>query len=185
MKRCAKCGDTKPVDEFSKDSGHRDGLTSYCKLCAVAASTKWVAANPERAKAVKAKWNADNSEKTRLRHAANYAANSEEIKASVAKYRVSNPKKIIIRNHNQRARKREVGGTLTKGLVERLFKLQRGKCACCGLSLGDNYHLDHIMPLALGGSNVDSNIQLLRQKCNNQKHAKHPIDFMQSRGFLL
>lgn len=56
---------------------------------------------------------------------------------------------------------------------------------CCGLPLGDNYHIDHIMPLALGGSNTDDNIQLLRQRCNNQKCAKHPVDFMQSRGFLL
>jgi 5-methylcytosine-specific restriction endonuclease McrA len=53
------------------------------------------------------------------------------------------------------------------------------------LPLGDNYHIDHIMPLALGGSNTDDNIQLLRQRCNNQKCAKHPVDFMQSRGFLL
>jgi 5-methylcytosine-specific restriction endonuclease McrA len=51
--------------------------------------------------------------------------------------------------------------------------------------LGDNYHLDHIVPLAIGGTNTDDNIQLLRQKCNQQKSAKHPIDFMQSRGFLL
>jgi 5-methylcytosine-specific restriction endonuclease McrA len=51
--------------------------------------------------------------------------------------------------------------------------------------LGDNYHLDHITPITLGGSNTDDNMQLLRQRCNNQKYNKHPIDFMQSRGFLL
>lgn len=41
------------------------------------------------------------------------------------------------------------------------------------------------MPLALGGANEDWNIQLLRQRCNNQKKAKHPVDFMQSKGYLL
>jgi 5-methylcytosine-specific restriction endonuclease McrA len=45
--------------------------------------------------------------------------------------------------------------------------------------------MDHIIPLALGGTNTDDNIQLLRAKCNKQKGAKHPIDFMQQRGFLL
>lgn len=46
-------------------------------------------------------------------------------------------------------------------------------------------HLDHIVPVAMGGPNIDENIQLLRQRCNNQKHSKHPVDFMQQRGFLL
>jgi len=41
------------------------------------------------------------------------------------------------------------------------------------------------MPLALGGANADDNIQLLRSTCNQQKHAKHPVDFMQQKGFLL
>jgi len=36
-----------------------------------------------------------------------------------------------------------------------------------------------------GGSNTDDNMQLLRKLCNLQKHAKHPVDFMQERGFLL
>ncbi len=27
--------------------------------------------------------------------------------------------------------------------------------------------------------------KLLRSKCNHEKHAKHPVDFMQERGFLL
>ena len=33
----------------------------------------------------------------------------------------------------------------------KLFRLQRGKCPCCSKPLGNNYHLDHIMPIALGG----------------------------------
>jgi 5-methylcytosine-specific restriction endonuclease McrA len=88
-------------------------------------------------------------------------------------------------DQNRRARKRATGGELSNGLVEKLFDLQRGKCACCKQPLGDDYHLDHIMPLALGGSNTDNNMQLLRSTCNQQKHAKHPVDFMQSRGMLL
>jgi 5-methylcytosine-specific restriction endonuclease McrA len=45
--------------------------------------------------------------------------------------------------------------------------------------------MDHIVPLISGGTNTDDNIQLMRSRCNQQKSAKHPIDFMQSRGFLL
>jgi 5-methylcytosine-specific restriction endonuclease McrA len=74
---------------------------------------------------------------------------------------------------------------LSKDISQKLFKIQNGLCACCRKPLGDNFHLDHIMPMALGGSNTDDNIQLLRSRCNQQKHAKHPVDFMQERGFLL
>jgi 5-methylcytosine-specific restriction endonuclease McrA len=77
------------------------------------------------------------------------------------------------------------GGKLSPDLAERLYELQGGKCACCGKPLGEKYHLDHIMPLALGGANTDDNMQLLTARCNIQKSAKHPIDFMQERGFLL
>lgn len=79
----------------------------------------------------------------------------------------------------------ENGGVLSQGLAAKLFDLQGGKCACCGKSLAQGYHLDHIMPLALGGMNIDGNMQLLTPLCNMQKSKKHPEDFMRSRGFLI
>jgi 5-methylcytosine-specific restriction endonuclease McrA len=51
--------------------------------------------------------------------------------------------------------------------------------------LEGGYHLDHIVSLKRGGDNVDSNMQLLTKRCNQNKSAKDPIAFMQSRGFLL
>lgn len=33
MKRCTKCGETKPVAEFSRDRSKRDGLYPWCKEC--------------------------------------------------------------------------------------------------------------------------------------------------------
>lgn len=34
-KTCAKCGETKPVEEFHRSSGTKDGLHAYCKPCNV------------------------------------------------------------------------------------------------------------------------------------------------------
>lgn len=32
-KRCPKCGETKPITEFSKNSKTKDGLQPWCKHC--------------------------------------------------------------------------------------------------------------------------------------------------------
>lgn len=169
----------------------------------IAAIAAWRAKNSEKLRSANAKYRIVNAEAIRERRAKYYAENAEKLRLASAKYRLStpeyrekhraavsvwrknNPDKQRAHESNRRARKIEAGGNLSPGLSARLHKLQRGKCACCGEPLGNDYHLDHIMPLALGGTNTDDNIQLLRSKCNLQKNAKHPVDFMQQRGFLL
>lgn len=142
--------------------------------------------NKDKIAAANALYRAENPEKIKCRHAKWRAENPSKHRSNGARWEAMNPEKCRIKCHNRRARLRDVGGVLSKDIASKLIVLQKGKCACgCKQPLGDNYHLDHIMPIALGGSNTDDNIQLLRQRCNNQKHAKHPIDFMQSKGFLL
>ena len=200
---CVKCGAT----ERSKD-GH-------CKACVRARAAAWYAANPDRAKAtmvayraanpgkkkaadaawraanadrlkaIAAVWRADNADKVKANVTAWRAANPDMVKAQMAAWYAANPEAKRIYTENRRARKANAGGKLSSGLAAKLFKLQKGKCPCCNHPLGDDYHLDHIMPLIRGGSNTDGNMQLLRAICNMQKHAAHPVEFMQSRGFLL
>ena len=90
----------------------------------------------------------------------------------------------VKRKHNK-ARRRGALGRLSIGRERSLYQLQRGKCPICKERLGQNWHLDHIVPIALGGSNTDENVQLLCPTCNLAKNAKHPVEFMQSKGFLL
>lgn len=111
--------------------------------------------------------------------------NKDKTKAQKVARKKKHPEQNRITLQNRRARKKAAGGRLSKAISEKLFKLQKGKCACCKLPLGDDFHLDHIMPLALGGANTDENIQLLRSVCNLKKNAQHPIDYMQGKGFLL
>lgn len=144
---------------------------------------KCYAKNADKRREYRAKYFAENHEKCCAASAAWKAANPDRARSAREAWKKANPEKVRVFNQNRRSK--VAGGKLSHGLAELLFKLQRGKCACCGEKLGDDYHLDHILPLALGGTNEDSNIQLLRSKCNLQKQAKHPIDFMQQRGFLL
>lgn len=147
---------------------------------------KYYAANTEKVRDSVKRYQIANPEKKRELFARWREKHPGRMRAHRAKWQAENPDKRCIIEQNRRARKRETGGALSQGLAEHLHKLQRGKCACgCKQPLGTDYHLDHRMPLVLGGSNTDDNIQLLRKLCNLQKSGKHPIDYMQQRGFLL
>lgn len=185
-KRCTQCGELKLVSEFSKQARKRSGLRPDCKLCASNAYIKWRSDNPDKARAASAKWQAANPEKKKASVAKWHAANADRVRTVKAKWRTENSDACIIHKQNRRARECESVGRLSSGIAERLYRLQRGMCACgCKQPLGDNYHRDHILPLTLGGANEDWNLQLLRSTCNLQKSTKHPVEFMQQRGFLL
>lgn len=130
-------------------------------------------------------WRLANRDKVNSDHVAWCAKNPEKRNAWRNAWSKANPENKRISHQNRRSKKKASGGRLSQGLTDRLLILQKGKCACCGVELAGRFHLDHIMPIALGGLNVDSNIQLLTPACNMRKSAKHPVDFMQDRGFLL
>lgn len=164
-----------------------------------AATDKWRADNPEKVKASYINYRKNNPDKVRESAARRYKENPEKMKACVADWQRRNSEKLksdhaawIKRNtertrvHKHNRRDRAGASKLSIGIVKKLLELQRGRCACCRSDvIKAKYHLDHIMPLALGGVNEDSNMQILCAPCNLSKHAKHPIEFMQQRGLLL
>ena len=187
-KPCIKCG---VVDRTKRGD---------CRPCANNASVRYRAENPEKVKATKAKYRTENLEKVKASTIKWRKNNPERIKATGDKWKKDNfeknkathtkwykdnPEARRTHRHNRRAREKLNGGKLSNDLVLILFKRQKGECVCCKKPLGDNYHLDHIMPLKLGGANEDYNIQLLRPSCNRRKGAKHPVEYMQEKGFLV
>jgi len=40
-KRCPRCGETKPVDEFHRDRSAHDGLTGWCASCRNEHGSTW------------------------------------------------------------------------------------------------------------------------------------------------
>lgn len=152
---------------------------------AYAAAQAWKLANADRARAVYESYYQLHRDEIRAASAAWVKANPEQASASRRAWRIANPEARLLAYQNRRARLRGNGGILSAGIKSKLILAQKGMCACCKLPLGDSPHLDHIMPLALGGKNEDGNMQMLRAFCNMSKQDKHPIDYMQSRGFLL
>lgn len=167
MKICMVCHQEKPGSDFGKDSSRKDGLCFTCKSCRKIGEAK----SYQRRKLHKADYRIKNKIKAR-KHTSEWGKR--------------NPEKKQLARILYRAKKINALGVLSIGLRNLLFAHQKGLCACCKIDLSKTKaHLDHIYPLASGGSNDDSNMQLLCQGCNCSKGSKDPIEFMQSRGFLL
>ena len=142
----------------------------------------------ESQKRIKARYRQKNREKLRIagrayakknRERANEWRRTDKLK-NREKYRIASRIDCATRRTRNEAIKRDYS-------AEDILKLrhkQKNRCPNCRREL-IKYHIDHIMPLAKGGLNVFSNIQLLCPPCNQRKWAKHPIDWARENGRLL
>lgn len=90
------------------------------------------------------------------------------------KYRKNNPDKVKEFSRRRADKKLD---RLPYGTIPKLRSLQGGLCVYCKISISKKSHLDHIMPLALGGKHEAGNLQLLCPSCNLRKSNKHPDVF--------
>ena len=188
MKTCKKCGST---DFYDNGKGCKQCSRNCCKEYYLKNKEafserhkKYELNNKEHLKIYQKEYIIKNKKKIRELSKKYRELNSKKLKIEKKKWNLNNPFARRIHEENRRSRKINGAGILSNDIVEKLFKLQKRKCAICRNKL-IKHHLDHIMPLKLGGENSDKNAQLLCPKCNMQKHAKHPVDFMQEKGYLI
>lgn len=105
----------------------------------------------------------------------------EENRRSIVKAALERQRRNVeatrTRNRNRHARRKGATGTHTKEETAALLESQDNRCASCDCVLHSGRggrHLDHIMPLKLGGSNGIENLQWLCAFCNMSKGSKHP-----------
>lgn len=114
-----------------------------------------------------------------------YAKNKQKILEKYKEYALRNPEIVRQAKRNRKARSKNAQGHHTKEDIQRILQDQKCKCANCLCDVSGGYHVDHIMPLKLGGTNWPDNLQILCPTCNLRKNAKHPIDWAQENGRLL
>lgn len=145
----------------------------------------WSRANPDKRRRIVANYYMRHKSAIRRYHAERYAQNRERLLGRSKAWQKANRDAVRAAGNRRRARMMNAPGNYTANDIKRLYISQRGRCACCRASIAKGYHVDHIVPLARQGSNFSFNLQLLCPRCNLSKNAKDPIEFMQSRGFLL
>ena len=78
MKRCPKCGQTKPETEFHRNKGRPDGVQVYCKPCAIKRSSDWNKAHRTKRREHQSRWRKMHPEKIREYNRENYQRHKEE-----------------------------------------------------------------------------------------------------------
>jgi len=179
---CKTCGNNKPLE-----SGFRShivkGKTYYdyeCRVCQLTRANKWYADNRERATALDRQQYWADPEGARAQALKSYYRNKVKrlayvsarragpegdhvraLDAAAAKrWRAAHPLEAQIGPSKRRALKRRVQAEpITRKQIEGLFLKQKGCCAICRKKLTAR-HIDHILPLKLGGEHGIKNFQL-------------------------
>ncbi len=81
---------------------------------------------------------------------------------------------------NARAKAVGARGQLTVAELRGIILDSGGRCAWCGKSIvGQEFEVDHIIPLAMGGAHIPDNLAACCPNCNRSKSDKHPATFAQ------
>lgn len=141
------------------------------------ASRRWVANNPEKAKAKTRKWAQANHD-YRLRYHREYRQEHREERAhSFRLWARANPEKLRAKENRRRALKRKAAGHHVASDIQQQYSAQKGRCWWCGKPVGNDYHVDHVIPLVKGGSNGPENIVISCPPCNLAKGQKLPREW--------
>lgn len=203
-KTCTKCGAVKPATEFHADKSRRDGLNSRCKDCTLAACREWHGKNRESANARRAAWREANPQHTAKKNREWYVANREAVLADKRAYyaarrdvllasrrarRAKDPAQASARHraylasregvvgvYNGRRRAAQLSATPSWADEEKIRAIyaeaQRRR------SLGEDVHVDHIVPLVnelVCGLHVEHNLQILLAVDNLQKSNRFAV----------
>ena len=123
MKRCKRCGETKPLEQFYKNKTGKDGLRPECKACSGAQKKAWYRKNREAVIAKVIAWQ---------------RANQDRYNARMREYRKTHPEAARA-DHLRRK------FDLTLDEYEQMLEQQGGGCAICEDPPNEkiSLHIDH------------------------------------------
>ena len=154
MKPCRKCGEEKPLEEFSKKKANKDGRSCECYEC-------------KRKRDMSLYYNSENRR--------------DRIKKSSKQWYEDNPE--VRQASWDRARRKRLASLLNveSETINRtnVFNRDRWRCQQCNIRVQDNNrhpdnaaHCDHIIPVSRGGPHLYTNVQTLCKRCNLKKGNK-------------
>jgi hypothetical protein len=194
MKICSKCGTKKSLYDFYVVSRKSDKRRAKCKACssistqvARVKNQKYYQDNKDKlkesARAYRSSRKNECNEKAKASYASRrvlalkqkqeyYLSNREKILTSTKIYRNSPAGKLVALNSRHKRRAISKTGDIKTSWLKDL-KFNSTNCKLCkalltddDVSLSTHRHLDHIIPVNIGGGHTMNNVRYVCKKCN-------------------
>lgn len=178
MKTCTKCKTEKALDAFEKNH-HKSGRCLECKKADTKKryqnnlekererSRRKRISNPDYYK----EYYQEHKEKWRVYRQNWKEAHPEQAAQAISEWKKANREKVATYTRNRRAKVAGISGEhVTPEQIEELYGESDGVCPAC--SKNTKLTVDHIVPIARGGSNSIDNLQLICGRCNSSKGTK-------------
>ncbi len=184
MKRCARCGQEKPVEEFHRNKRMADGYAQYCKTCQAQAAREYYLRHAAQVKEKSKAYRERDPEATAQMRRREYERHAETYRERARKWTEDHPERVrenkrryrqerpdVWRKHNTLRRARRKGATVGEVNFEEIVARDGGRCWICGRPVTEETRqFDHVIPLSKGGEHSTRNIRLACQFCNYSKH---------------
>lgn len=170
--RCRACGKLKLPGEFQIDRTRGNGLRTDCKLCRKETRRSDYVATRERTLAVNAAWHARHREEHAAMNERWRRENRARHRELVQRWNLNHPQVLSAYRANRRARQRGAPGWATPEQIQARIDYYGGRCWMCR---ADFDALDHVKPLARGGSSWPANLRPACTRCNASKGDRWPL----------
>lgn len=185
-KRCPGCDEMKHIDEYNKAISGKPNPRKYCRVCEpiktreerqLKASLKppvlyYTVEPPPGGKVCVAcvTWKPYDEFHKHPSNEDGYRTKCKICRAPAVetiKCYTKRKGRAVVQNY--RTRKLNVPGTFSDVHIQAMMIEQQGRCAYCAEPLPNEYDIDHIVPLARGGTNYPNNPVLTGVTCNRDK----------------
>lgn len=167
-KVCLSCDQVLDINRFNKRKSSKDGYRNQCKDCRKKQLNEWRSKNPEKYRESNRRFYFKNTEKFAAWRKKNREENRGREQARYHKYYQEHKDQAKNRLNTRRSRIQNNGAFLV--LEKEILRLYRSKCVACGSN--ENITMDHIIPIARGGTHGIGNLQPLCLSCNLSKSTK-------------
>ena len=184
MKSCSSCKEIKPAKEFYSHRRNKDGLTYQCKVCMGRSSRRYrddsptykakdskrsrlyALRNPESSRRAQATFREKHQEERREYSRKFSKENKSKKAAYLRKWRKLFPEKAAAQRYARRTRENGAPGISNEFQIAARIEMFGGRCWICRDKI---QALDHVKPLARGGSNWPANLRPVCRTCNSSK----------------
>lgn len=179
---CRVCKQNLPITSefFPRDNSRPTGFRNICKVCKSKKAKAYYEKAGQGRRDYANKYRKENLISSRLKKLAWRAKNVDYLKEFEQRRHLLRSGQLQAASEFQFTTQPQGSykNTITPNDIQKLLQQQHYRCWWCHVEVkGYDFHFDHIIPFAKGGTNSISNICISCKKCNASKAARMPWDF--------